>query len=264
MDESADEARRTSFDRKAEQYEAVRPGYPEALIEAVMARCGAMRLLEIGAGTGKATMGFAKEGREIVAIEPGEKLAEVLERRVAGMANVRVVRTTFEAYEGSGFELIYAAQAIHWVDPAVRYTKSARLLRPGGWLAVIRNEKPPQDTALQRELDAVYAQVFAESQAPLPLARVEARWTGEIDDSGCFGPVHIERVPWSVYLTTGEYLLLLDTYSDHATLDEGRREVLYRRLREVLARHGGGIELHYVALAFVAQVRRGAEAADKG
>src|SRR6185436_15674571 len=74
-----DEARRTSFDAQAELYDAVRPLYPDALADDVIAR-GGRRVLEIGTGTGQATVVFARRGASIVAIEPGPRLAAVLRR----------------------------------------------------------------------------------------------------------------------------------------------------------------------------------------
>jgi SAM-dependent methyltransferase len=255
--EVIDEARRTSFDHKAELYDAMRPSYPEALVDDLIEQCAPRRMLEIGAGTGKATLMFARAGRELVAIEPGANLAAVLERKVAGFPHVTIAHTTFEAYAGGGFDLIYAAQALHWIDPAVRYAKPAELLRPGGALAAITNEKPPVATALWRELDAVYARRYPEGPQPTGLDEVEWSWIAEFDASRRFGPVHVERFPWTAHYTTRDYLALLDTYSDHATLAEDRRRALYADIADVLDRHGGGIELQYVTLAFLAFARAG-------
>src|SRR4051812_3647185 len=96
MDDARDETRRTSFDAQAERYDAARPSYPEALAADVLAR-GVRRTLEVGAGTGKATVLFARRGASIVALEPGAKLAAVLRRNVAGL-DVAVHETTFEAF----------------------------------------------------------------------------------------------------------------------------------------------------------------------
>lgn len=255
--ELIDEARRTSFDHRAELYDAMRPSYPAALVDDLIARCAPERMLEIGAGTGKATLLFARAGRELVAVEPGAQLARVLERNVAGFPHVTVERTTFEGYTGSGFDLIYAAQALHWIDPAVRYAKPARLLRPGGAFAVIFHEKPPVDTALRRELDAVYARRYPEGPQPTGLEDVERSWIAELDASGCFGPVQVARYPWTAHYSTRDYLALLDTYSDHATLAEDRRRALYADIADVIDRHGGSLELPYVTLAFLAFVRTG-------
>ena len=253
-----DQARRTSFDRKAELYDAVRPSYPAALVEDVMARCTPRRMLEIGAGTGKATVVFARAGREIVAIEPGAQLAAVLRRNVAGFPHVTVEGTTFEAYGGSGFDLVYAAQALHWIAPAARYARPAALLRPGGALAAITNEKAAIEPALRRELDAAYARWVPDGPRWVPLAQVERAWIDEFDASERFGPVHVGRFPWTASYTTRDYLALLDTYSDHAVLPDDQRCELYGDIARAIDRHGGGIAIPYVAIVFLAFVRAGA------
>jgi SAM-dependent methyltransferase len=250
-----DEARRTSFDRKAELYDAVRPSYPVALVEDVIGRCAPERVLEIGAGTGKATVVFARACRELVAVEPGANLAAVLRRNVAGFSHVTVEETTFEGYGGSGFDLVYAAQALHWVDPALRYAKAAVVLRPGGALAAIMNEKAPIDAAVRRELDAAYARWFPAGPRPVELAEVERSWIAEFDASGRFGPVHVGRFPWTASYTTREYLALLDTYSDHAVLPDEQRSSLYGDVAAAIEGHGGRVEVPYVALVFLAFVR---------
>src|SRR5262249_17892327 len=133
-----DEARRTSFDGHAELYDAARPSYPDMLADDVIAR-GGRRVLEIGAGTGQATVVFARRGASVVAIEPGANRAAVLRRNVAGH-DAAVEQTTFEAWPITrSFDVVMAAQAIHWVDPAVRYVKIAEVLGASGTLALVRN-----------------------------------------------------------------------------------------------------------------------------
>src|SRR5207245_4033557 len=81
-----DEAGRTSFDRNAELYDAARPPYPDALVDVAVVRSGIQaggRILEIGAGTGKATLAFARRGYAILALEAGANMAAVLRRNVA-------------------------------------------------------------------------------------------------------------------------------------------------------------------------------------
>src|SRR3954463_1654193 len=142
-----DETRRQSFDARATLYDAARPSYPEALARELLATAG-RRVLEIGAGPGKATAVFARQGASIVALEPGLRLADVLRRNVAGY-DVTIENTTFEAWPiARPFDLVIAAQSIHWVDPSVRYPKAAEVLAPGGVLAVIRNERRPFEPGL--------------------------------------------------------------------------------------------------------------------
>jgi SAM-dependent methyltransferase len=250
-----DEARRVSFDARAELYDAVRPSYPDALADEVIAR-GGRRILEIGAGTGKATVVFARRGASILAIEPGASLAAVLRRNVAGL-DVTVEETSFEAWPITGsFDVVMSAQAYHWVDPAVRYVKTVAALKPGGTLAVIRNEKAPLDRGLRADLDAAYARWHPRSDdRPVDdsVEATQADLVGQIDASGLFGPVDVRLYPWTATYTTARYLDLLDTYSDHSLLAPEARASLFQAIAGAIDRGGGQIEIPYVSMAFVAR-----------
>lgn len=252
-----DETRRTSFDTRAEQYDAMRPSYPEALVDDLLARTGARRIVEIGAGTGKATTVFARRDCTLVALEPGEKLAAILRRNVSAFPNVTVEQTRFEDWSPGErpFDLVFSAQAFHWIDPATRYAKSARIARQ---LAIITNEKSELDSALRAELDDAYSRWFpADDKERVRDAVAAARraWTDDIDGSGRFGPVHVGLFPWETTYTSSEYIALIDTYSDHVSLDEERRSGLYDAIAGAIDRHGGQIKVRYVAMAFIATAR---------
>jgi SAM-dependent methyltransferase len=252
-----DEARRTSFDANAELYDAVRPSYPDALADDVIARAG-RRILEIGAGTGKATAVFARRGASVVAIEPGPSLAAVLRRNVAGR-DVTVEVTTFEAWPiARPFDAVIAAQAIHWIDPRVRYHKIAEVLAPGATLAVIRNEHDLAPDDLRDEIHAAYARWHPEPSAPPIETAVECALheiIGEVDASARFGAVDVLQYPWVERYSTARYLQLLDTYSDHAVLAPAHRAPLYRAIAAAIDRRGGAIDIPYVSMAFIARRR---------
>src|SRR5229473_3098932 len=233
-----DEASRTSFDRSAELYDAARPSYPEALVDEAVARSGIPdggRILEIGAGTGKATLPFARRGYAIVALEPGGNMAAVLRRKVAAFPEVAVEEVTFEAWSGAdrSFDMVVSAQAFHWVDPAIRYVKAAAALRPGG------------------ALEAAYARWFPAVTWTAARDSIESKpgqLTGEISRSGLFGPVQAASFPWTAAYTTRQYLDLLETHSDHALLEPGLRTPLYGAVANAIERRGGRIEVPYVAV----------------
>jgi SAM-dependent methyltransferase len=254
-----DEAGRTSFDRKAELYDAARPSYAEAMVDEVIARSGIAadgKILEIGAGTGKATLPFARRGRRLLALEPGGNLAAVLRRNLAGFPKVGIETTTFEAWGGAdgSFDLVISAQALHWVDPAVRYAKAAAALRPKGALALIRNEIADLAPALRADLEAAYARFFP---APIWTAArntIDAQrrdLTAEIEGSGLFTRVHAAFFPCPVSYSRRQYLDLLDTHSDHVLLEDGLRVPLYQAIAEAIDRHGGSIEVPYVSMALL-------------
>ena len=226
--------RRTSFDRRAALYDEVRPSYPQEVVEAVRARVPGGRAVEIGAGTGKATRLFAPHF-DITALEPGPQLAATLR---ANLPAVRVVETTFEAWQPDGdYDLVYAAQAIHWIDPAVRYRRVAR------WLAVIRNDKAPMERA---DLDAVYAKHFGRAKGETPHDHAA-------EVTAAVGACEEHAFPWSARYTTARYLALLDTYSDNIVLPDDVRATFYADIAAAIDRRGGVIEIPYVTRLVLAE-----------
>ena len=135
---------RTLFDRVAGLYDASRPGYPASVVEFVAATAGlgpGALVLEVGCGTGQLTERLAAIGFRVTAIDIGLAMIDAARRRV-GDADVAFRVTSFEDLDAAeeSFDLVISSAAFHWIDPEVRYLKSARLLRPGGWLALVGNE----------------------------------------------------------------------------------------------------------------------------
>lgn len=148
-DDRPDESRRArlsrTFDEDAELYDRARPGYPPALYDDLtrLAGIGAgRRVLEIGCGTGQATVPLALLGCRITAVEAGPRTAAVARRNLSRFAaQVDVVPVEFESgpLPDELFDVVLAATAFHWIDPAVRVHRAADALRSGGALAVVRS-----------------------------------------------------------------------------------------------------------------------------
>lgn len=134
------ERQRGLFDGVADLYDASRQGYPDEIVDFVVttaaASLGAV-VLEIGCGTGQLTRQLAGRGLSLTAIDIGAAMIETARRKVADpMARFQV--RSFEDFADSGpFNLIVSATAFHWVDPGIGLAKATRLLRPGGWLALL-------------------------------------------------------------------------------------------------------------------------------
>ncbi|HZC29448.1 MAG TPA: class I SAM-dependent methyltransferase, partial [Gaiellaceae bacterium] len=131
---------RATFDEDAERYDRARPGYPAELFDDLAALAGLRpgdRVLEIGPGTGQATVPLARRGYRIVAVELGTGLAAVARRNLAAFPDVEVVNAAFEDWPlpAEPFDAVVAATAFHWIDPDVRLARTAQTLRPGGALA---------------------------------------------------------------------------------------------------------------------------------
>ena len=137
--EAVNREQRLVFGEVAEQYDRHRPAYPDALVDDLVELAGLEAdalVLEVGAGTGKATSMFAARGIRVLAVEPSAEMAAVARRVCAGYREVRIEQADFERWDPAGreFALMFAAQAWHWVEPAVGFAKAASVLRPGGVL----------------------------------------------------------------------------------------------------------------------------------
>ncbi len=248
-----------SFDRVAELYEAYRPSYPVPLIEQILIATGIPtdgRILEIGSGTGKATLLFAQRGYSILCIEPGKHLAEIAGRKLARFPNVKFQITTFEDWDNQGelFDLVISAQAFHWVTQEIRYQKTAHVLKPLGYLTLLYNHYQPLEVFVRQKLNEVYKQYASEISLDQPNAHKDMQdWINELSKSDCFDFVEIKRFPWKTTYNAQQYLGLLNTYSDHLRLSEEKRQQLFAGIKEVLEQEGGTIEKPYEAVAYIAR-----------
>jgi ubiquinone/menaquinone biosynthesis C-methylase UbiE len=132
---------RTLFDGVAQLYDDSRPGYPSEIVEFAVATAAAgpgSDVLEVGCGTGQLTGELVRYGFRLTAIDIGASMIAAASRRLDG-SGVRLEVASFEEFGGAdaAFDLIVSGTAFHWVDPEAKFRKPARLLRPGGWLALL-------------------------------------------------------------------------------------------------------------------------------
>jgi SAM-dependent methyltransferase len=257
---------RAIFDEDAERYDRARPGYPAQLFAdlAHLAEIGAgCRVLEIGAGTGKATVLLAQRGCRIVAVELGAQLAAVARRNLAAFPGVTVAVAAFEDWPlpPEPFDLVLSATAFHWLDPAVRVAKSARALRTGGFLAVVETHHVAGGTdAFFVDSQACYERFDPATEPGLRLPPADAvpADTSELDASGWFEPPVVRRYEWELAYTTATYVDLLCTYSGHRALPEPARSGLLDCIARLIdTRFGGRITKRYLTELRVAPALAG-------
>ena len=248
------------FDAVAELYDLYRPSYPHQVIEQIIADSklpDGGRILEIGCGTGIATQLFAQRGYSILGIEQGANMAALARQKLRGYRRVSITVSTFENWPpiGKAFDLVFSAQAFHWIDKKIGYAKSAYILKDSGSLALLWNMYPNPQGKVFEALNAVYREFAPEINNPggLSFQAVAKERELEINHSGYFNPVKVNYYPWSEHYKVQQYLGLLNTYSDHLRLPEARRKRLFEAVAGVIKHHGGDIEKPYVAVSYVTQ-----------
>jgi len=266
---------RATFDFASRIYDLARPGYPDELFDDLARlaelRAGA-RLLEVGCGTGKATIPLARRGYQITGLEIGANLAERARQNLAGLADVQIVRSAFESWRppaGVTYDMVFAATSWHWVDPAVRYRRAWELLRPGGHLAFwgASHVFPADGDPFFGEIQDVYNQIEeglpAGSTFPRPGELPDGR--DEIGASGLFGDIKIRHFDWEVSYDGEGYIRLLETFSGHIAMEQWKRDRLYGEIRRRLARRPGGrLRRHWGAVLHVGRRRNSPDGPSSG
>jgi SAM-dependent methyltransferase len=208
------------------------------------------RILELGAGPGTASVLFAGRGYRLLCLEPGARLAEIAKRRLGSDANVRVAVTTFEEWtvEPAPFDLLFAAQSFHWIDPGIRFSKAARALGPEGTLAIFAN-RPLRGT---RPVHLRIQQAYAEHAPELASRGIETntrenflKLFGAAPD---FRPAQCREYAWRREYETSQYLDLLRTHSDHRLLPADRLGSLLGAIGDAVEASGGRLGVDYVSV----------------
>jgi SAM-dependent methyltransferase len=255
--------RRRSFDAVVRLYDRSRPGYPEQLFDDLVRLSGippAGRILEIGPGTGQATLPLARRGFRILAVELGPRTTRFLRARLKPFPNAQVQCLAFENWpvEAESFDLVVAAGSFHWLKPGPAFTRCARALRRQGHIAILYNFREVSGTPILDRLTEVYeryAPHLARPRAPEQRIEIQRR---KLAGSGRFGPVTVLRYPWVRPYTAEEYVDLLKTMSDHTILAPQLRRSIFRAVRRAINDHGGVFFRQIVATLFIAP-RRGTQ-----
>lgn len=226
------------FDDVPELYDRVRPGYPDALFADLAALTGitaGASVLEVGCGTGQATGALAARGYAVTAVEPGPGLAAIARRR---LGDVRIEESTFEEWDDRGrrFDVLVAAAAWHWVDPAVGWPKAHDVLRPGGWIAllghvVVTRPDEPEVYAETADLHERASPGNPDWGHPPTADEVRAADT-EWETGGRFGPPAVRWYPTVQWFDGAGFADLLRSLSPYRRLDPRVREPLLDAVAE--------------------------------
>ena len=270
------------FDEVAAEYDRRRPMYPNELVDHACQIAGlgnGERVLEVGCGTGQLTRSLVARGLRLTALEPGRRLISLAEHNLEGHGEVEFVNARFEdaLIPHGHFRAVFAASAFHWLDPAVSWEKAARVLVPGGTLALIqycglRERRSARDQeALLSALTRIAPEIAAHWPCHRDLATTVAgatrrrenvseawAWIGSHDVaqpqvSGLFNDVQIAAVPMLLEHTADELNALLRTASFYQRLSPSQRQTLQSEHVEMYARLGRPIRSSTVAVVVTAR-----------
>jgi SAM-dependent methyltransferase len=254
---------RQAFGRDPAGYDAARPAYPDWVFDFLCERCGLVPnavTFEIGAGTGTATRRLLELGANpLLAVEPDDRLAAFLRKTIPDKA-LTVVVAPFEevVLQEASFDLGLSATAFHWLSEDFALTKVAKLLRPGGWWAMLWNvfgdsRRPdPFHEATNSLLNRPLSPSAGNVEMPFALD-AEARLAA-LERTDAFDNVEHRTSAWSLVLDPDQTVALYATYSN-INIRPDREDVLTELRRIARDEFQGCVTRNMVTSLYVARRR---------
>jgi SAM-dependent methyltransferase len=255
VDEQERLRRGSSFGTVAQAYAEYRPDYPVAGVRWALAPAGAsvagLRVLDLGAGTGKLTVVLAGLGAEVTAVEPDSAMLDEL-RRIC--PQVRALHGTAEAIPlpDASVDAVICGQAMHWFDMDRAVPEIARVLVPGGPLAGLWNA----DDDRVAWVSGLQTAARGAAAPSLSRRRAEAAHFG-VHQFGTefFGPAERAEFPHGMTLTADALIALLGTHSQVLVMPDAQRSVLLSGVRSYLGSQGETASGEFVLPMVTAVVR---------
>ena len=246
----------------AAAYNQVRPTYPPALIERVIAIAqlnANSRLLEIGCGPGTATVAIAPLGCPLLCLDPNPDFCQLARQNCQTCANVQIQTTTFEDWLliDAQFDAVIAATSFHWVKPEIGYPKVAAALKEQGYLILLWNKQLQPQYEVYKSLAEVYqsyAPALDRYEEKLMQTQILTELGQQVIDSGYFTNLVSEQITSQVTYAVDDYLLLLSTYSPYLELASDLKAALFKGLRQKIEdEFDGSLQLSYESAFHIAR-----------
>jgi SAM-dependent methyltransferase len=247
---------RLAFNEVAAEYDRLRPGFIPELYEDIFAYSGidaSWRVLEIGIGTGQATLPILDTGCSVTAVEIGDKLAEFTRQKFSDRPNLSVITTAFEDYhaDDGSFDMVYSANAFHWIPEDIGYPKVFGLLQSGGTFARFRNHPNPHKGSKQLniEIQKLYDRYMPGDQAApagsaADFSEDQSQQIAEIARAYGFVDISYKLYHRTRTLSAEDYAALCCTYSNHLAIGAVALSAFAQEMKDVINSFGGTISIY--------------------
>lgn len=148
----------TRFSNRAENYAKYRPGYPAEVIAILKSECGLTErssVADVGSGTGILSEVFLRNGNTVFAVEPNAPMRLFAERDLQKFPKFVSIEATAEAtaLKPASVDFIIAGQAFHWFEREKAKREFRRILKPGGWVVLLWNERRIDSSPFLRDYE---------------------------------------------------------------------------------------------------------------
>jgi SAM-dependent methyltransferase len=237
-----DDVAARGFEAGAASYEIARPGYPDGAVAILRDEVGigpGTKVLDLAAGTGKLTRRLVELEADVLAVEPVQAMRNQL---AAVLPDVEVVDGAAEAIpvpDGS-VDVVAVAQAFHWFDAPAALREIARVLRPGGRLALLWNERDEATpwVAEMSRLIRWHERTVSRYQ--------HVSWAAIVAASGAFTDLEERTVTWDQPLTRDLLAERVRSISYIAAMPRPERERLAADVVDLVRRLPEPFPLPYI------------------
>lgn len=240
-----------SFELVADVYERARPEYPAPAIAWLTERLDlreGRNVLDLGAGTGKLTRALVATGAHVIAVEPGQAMLAELVRAVPEAEAVHGAAEDIPLPDAS-VDAVTIGQAFHWFRHDEALPELHRVLRPEGGISLLWNSRD-QEAPLQRDLTELIAPLFPPDRPGGPGSE---SWAQPLAESDLFEALDERRFRFVQRLDADTLVGRIVSISFVAASPVEQRLTLERRLREIVAAHGGTVDFPYVTAVYVSR-----------
>lgn len=246
------------FNKAAEYYDKFRPSYPQEIVDILIREAQiskGSKLLEIGAGSGKATAQFAGKSFDILCIEPGEDLVRIGNERFENdTIEFRLGRFEQVPLPEESFDLVFAAQSFHWIPQPLGFEKCADILKPQGSIAILYNMYLVTDNEQDTELLALsnkyggFADFVTVKQSDERIKRI----CSDIESSKMFREPKIFKKQWIKEYTADEYYGFVLTGNKILQKTDEEKSQIYKDIKCLANKFGGTITRPYLCVLYLA------------
>lgn len=243
--------KRFTFNEDVENYDKWRPGYCKELFNDIIQYSELnknKKAIEIGIGTGQATIPFLMTGCAVTAIELGKDLAECSEEKFKEYKNFSVYNTSFEDFQcdDNSFDILYSATAFHWIPEDIGYPKALNILKNGGTLALFWN-KPfvkREDDLLHQKIQSIYQKYRPSNDKFIENDTARYNKIAKTIQSYGFRDLQVKLYHQTRVFTSSGYISLLDTYSDHRSMEKSTKQLLYNEIENAILENGNVLNVY--------------------
>ncbi len=187
------------FSNRVENYVKYRPGYPREIIAFLEKKCGMTHeslIVDVGCGTGISSAVFLENCNRVIGVEPNAAMRAAAEQQLVQFPDFSLVDGTSDntTIPDRSVEFVIAAQAFHWFDADTTRAEFHRILKPGGYIVLIWNERQIDTTPFLLEYE-VFLLKYASDYANVRHDKIDAGSLGDFFareyDSATFPNVQI-------------------------------------------------------------------------